>query len=76
MNKVQLARLLSLYKDYCLGELSPLEVEDEMLSVAIEIDRLVVSSKDYASEQRYYEELQFLLFDIMQYEHTGQHTYN
>lgn len=76
MDKEQLTRLLSFYKNYCLGGISPLEIKDEMLSSAIEIDRLVVSSKDYSNEQLYYEELQFLLFDIMNYEHTREHTCN
>ena len=76
MEKTHLARLLSYYKDYCLGTLPPLEVKDEMLATAIEIDKLTVANKDCSCEEQYYEELQFLLFDIMNYEYSGEHTYN
>lgn len=68
MGVFELTKLVSLYKSYCKGYLTPDIVKAEIIDTKCEADKEYcktgVESKDL---QDYIQELEILLFDIMHY---------
>lgn len=64
----ELVKLVSLYKAHCTGVLTPDIILDELLNIRVEIDRLTCLSQNTDGLEIYYKELEYLLFDIMQYD--------
>lgn len=64
----ELVKLVSLYKAHCTGVLTPDIILDELLNIRVEIDRLTCLSQNTDGLEIYYKELEYLLFDIMNYD--------
>ena len=64
----ELIKLVSLYKVYCKGGLTPNIVLEELLDIRVEIDRLICLSRPIDGLETYYKELEYLLFEVMHYD--------
>lgn len=64
----ELLKLVSLYKSYCKGVLTPDIILEEMLDIRVEMDRLICLSRPIDGLEIYYKELEYLLFEVMHYD--------
>lgn len=63
-----LNKVISYYKQYCMGALQPQTIKDEMLAVKLDMDRRSVNKQSQEDLELYYAELEYLLFDVLKYE--------
>lgn len=68
MSAEMLNKLISYYKQYCMGLLQPQIIKDEMLAVKLSMDKRSVGNKPQEDLELYYIELEYLLFDVLKYE--------
>lgn len=68
ISKHELIKLVSLYKAYCKGVLTPDIILEEMLDIRVEMDRLICLSRPVDGLEIYYKELEYLLFEVMHYD--------
>ena len=63
-----LNKVISYYKQYCMGAPQPQTIKDEMLAVKLDMDRRSVNKQSQEDLELYYAELEYLLFDVLKYE--------
>lgn len=68
MGNFELVKLVSLYKAYCKGYLTPEIIMSEILDTRQEADNVFYKTgKEESKLNVYIKELEYLLFDIMHY---------